>query len=306
MIEEQLKRQNAVFAKTKIISGRFPAVFWLRFIKKNLLVKQPWKFNPASLIFLVPILIVIFYTLSFDVDGDSFETLIIVLVFVTFFCFAIYGATFAMRSRAFVHSPTFHHLARFIVHLKGDVLKEVFHLSLDATPIENDKNEIDPATLGIIPRADTKYKPFQLLRYVLKFRLKDGSSGIASLHQISMRATSTRRRSSGKKKTKMKHKHKFFYQLMLTVPKELYHVISIDTLNEVTMKYSITIKETTTSNIVKIKHKEKIPLIVKKIVEEVEDDTSYYTAMMEYLFDEHIIVPTNANEVSQQIKVYDV
>lgn len=304
-MDKFVEKDGKLFRKTGKIQGKRPARFWLVFIKENLLTDQKKVYSPILLIFLIPItlavltIISLFYSNTFE----DFENLMPAIMISAFACFFIYAVLSTTMKKNFIHSPSFHHLARFIVHIKGDIYKQLISLRIDNSIIEADANYISPKTLGVNPSKGTVYKPYQIERYALKFQFNDGTKGLASLHQISVRVRSTKRRSSGKTKTKVKFKHKLFYQLILTLPKSLYKVTNASVLATKQEPYGIVISEDSENFFVKIKMKQKRSEMFKKISHTVEDDVSYYTKMLKYAIENRVFEPLESNTKSLDNKI---
>ena len=284
MIDQLIKKDVTLFKKTGIISGKRPASYWLLFLKKYTLVKQSLQFNKALLIFIIPLLLIIttIIATSISSNSDDVDFMIPVTIISFFASFVTFIIISSKLKKNFIHSLTFHHLARFIIHIKGDVHRALLSLRLDNSIIEADKNYITPDSLGLRKRAGIVYKPYQMERYALKFQFKDGSKGYLSLHQITIRVSSTRRRSSGKTKTKIKFKHKFFYQLILSLPKSKYKVANESILASKQEVYSSTVSKDDAMYYLKLKYKEKPTLIRTEIEKGFESQTSRYTNMLEF------------------------
>lgn len=293
MINQLVKKDGIQFKKTRKISGKRPASFWLLFLKKYLLVKQPFRFDPFLLIFLIPVILIMAAIYFWAIDNNQeFSDGFFTAAFISFFaCFITYAIVSIKIKKNFIHSPTFHHLARFIIHIKGDVHKELISLRMDNSIIEAKENFVPLEKLGLKNASGLVYKPYEMERYALKFNLNDGSKGFASLHQITVRVRSTKRRSSGKTKTKVKFKHKFFYQLLLTLPKSKYKVMDQAMLTTKQKMYAVAISEDATYFYVKLKFKQKPPFVAKKIIDTVEDDASYFTKMLIYAKGHYLFTP---------------
>jgi len=289
MIKNALKLDSDQFAKTKMIKAKRPSEYWLLFFKKNILVNIPWTFKSYHAFAFIPVVLLVIL-LSIDLDDKS-----IILPFMIFsILFSVIAVTIAkkMSNKAFIPVNVYFDLAKFIVSIKGDVYKNLINIKLNSGPIEAPENLLNPSVLGLKNRTSVKYKPYQIERYFVQFTYKDGSSCVVSLNQISVRVTTTKRRSSGKIKSKMKHKHKFFHQLILKLKASDYTIA--DQVADKT-NYDITVKNEGDYNLVKLKFKEKIAEITSEINYNKRKNESIYTSMVKQLLDEKVIF-SNTNQ----------
>jgi len=279
------------FSKEKSISKSLPAETWLFFIKKNILSANPNKFKPGCLLSIL--IIVIILGLKFT-DVIGYEAMIGSLIFSIIGSIIVLAVVYGFGKSAFVHLPAFHHLARFLIHIKGDLKDNLIDLKMDLASIENDENALDLQSIGLKNTKTTKYTPYQMQRYFGSFNFKDGSFGAVSLSQITVKVRSTKRRSSGKVKTKIKHKHKLYYQLLLRLPIDTYQVVETGDFNDLSPIYSVSIVQKKSYHVVKIKQKEKLPYLVVKMKETSQNHNSYFTKMLKFLLEKKIIIPTSS------------
>ncbi|WP_281986473.1 hypothetical protein [Aquimarina aggregata] len=283
MIRKALQLDGQRFRKTKQFKAKRPSEYWLLFFKKHVLLKERWKFKTFHLLALVPVLLIfLFYTTTSDT-----ETTIVVGFISTFITIAVLTFLAGSSPKAFVPIDEFAELAKFIIYTKGDIYKNIINLRLNAGQIEDTANLLKPEDIGFKNGSGTTYKPYQLERFFTQFVFKEGSSCMVSLYQISLRVSSTKRRSSGKVKTKIKHKHKFFYQLILKLKESDYSIS--DTFS--TDTYDITVKNENGFNLVKVKCKEKVSQIASEVNSANKHGMSIYTKMLKYLVHEQVLVP---------------
>ncbi len=286
MIKKTLKLDGKQFHNTKQFKAKRPSDYWLLFIKQHILTKQPWRLKAFHLFALIPILLFLFF---YSITGLSFA-----MFFVALICMLIvrgilrYGRN---ANAAFVPINIFVELAKFIIFTKGDISKNVIELRLNTGKITTAKNSLNPATIGLQNTSKIKYKPYQMERFYSQFKFKDGSICMLSFHQVLLRVSNTRRRSSGKIKTKIKYKHKLFYQLSLKLKTSDYSIIHSSS----TKHFDINVKSSDKYHLVKVKFKEKITEIPSKINAANKDQISIYTEMLTYLIDKKVIRP-NGNQ----------
>ncbi|MFS4491828.1 hypothetical protein [Maribacter sp. 2308TA10-17] len=295
MFEKALQLDSKLFSKEKRIRAKRPSEYWLVFLKKQALTQQKEGYSWAMLLFLIPILVFIFIIYSIFSDGSNGNTdygnwflgLFVFFIFISVVVLFLHAG----RKRAFVAPNAFDHLAKFIVKIKGDTFKNLIGISLDLSPIENEANSMDLKLLGLKETRQTKFKPYQLERYQANLRLKDDSFCTASLYQISLKTTTTKRRSSGKTKTKSKHKHKFYYILSLKLKASDYQIIEPQEIIGHKGQYEVSHRKENGFLMVKIKFKEKLLALPTKITAKQKKKASIFTEMMEYLFKNKIVVP---------------
>lgn len=281
------------FKKTKKIYLKRPSEYWLLFFKNNVLTKQPKHFQIRYLLFLFPLSVLML--LIFNViDFDYFPSLFISL----FITFAIFGISGNFVKYPFVDTNSFNHLAKFIIDTKGDVHRNLMNIRLNFTPIQKDSNFINPTKIGLRAAKGVVYKPYELERYKAQFLLKNGTTCIVSLYQISLKIKTTKRRSSGKTKTKYKFKHKFLYVLSLKLNSNDYAIGSIDKLNKSYSKYTVIVYTEDGFHYVKIKQKEKAATIALELTHTGKNKNSYFTEMTEFLMERKIIKPIKTPKLS--------
>ena len=282
MIENALLMDGKQFAKNKQIKAKRPSEYWLLFIKRFVFsYKKPW-FRWYHLVLLTPILVV-FVMLSLAIDTNIIFPLVFVSLMLSIIAFTVIKLT---SKQAFVPITAFQELARFIISVKGDIYRNLINLQLNTMPIESTPNALDPSKLGLKPLKGVKYKPFETERFKANFTLNDGSICLVSLNQITLRVTTTKRRSSGKTKTKMKRKHKFFYQLALKLKTSDYHVTAPNDEFEFTNAnpdFDVSVKCHADFCWVKVKSKEKILDVPSKLDTSSQHRDSIYTKMMQHV-----------------------
>ncbi len=282
MLEKALKQDAQRIGKTQKFKAKRPIEYWLLFLKMNVLPysKSSFKFKLKHLAYLVPIILIIALLLL----GYSFDSIVPILFVSVFFMLFIIPILGLFQKQAFVPVDAFQDLAKFIIAVKGDVHRNLINLRLDYSPIENEKNLLDPNKIGIRKRKGTVYKPYKLERYHTQFIMKDGTVCTTTLNQVSVRIKTTKRRSSGKVKTKTKHKHKFFYALTLKLNATNYTVVNdkkaIELSND---KYNIAIATIDASHFVKIKYKTKPSVVSSVLRPQLKHTKSAVTEMMNYL-----------------------
>jgi len=298
MFKKALALDSKLFLKEKRIKAKRPSEYWLEFIKQHVLIEQKEGFSWALLLFVIPIIVLIFIIVAIlggNGDGNDYGNWFIGLFVLSVFTLVIVGVISTLRKRAFVNPNSFDHLAKFIIRIKGDTFKNLMGISLNLSPIEKEANLIPTQQLGLKETRQTKYAPYQLERYQANLRLKDDSFCSASLYQISLKTTTTKRRRSGKTKTKSKHKHKFYYILSLKLSEEKYQVADAKDVLKLEMPYEVTIRTENGFHIVKIKFKEKLLAFPNKITAQQKSKASVYTEMMDYLFDKKLVKAQSNN-----------
>ena len=286
MFKETLLSDGKDFKKNKKIYKNRPSKYWLVFFKKFVLVKQRSPFNFWSLLFLIPLAILML--MLFGTLSDDYVPVLIISLFVTFIIFGI-GSN--CLTYPFVHITSFYHLAKFIIDIKGDVYRDLMSIRLNFGFIESNIHFMDPSKIGLKPSKTTKYKPYELERYKAQFQFKDGTVCNASLHQISLKVITTKRRTSGKMKTKRKYKHKFLYILLLKLKSNDYNIATIDHLNSTGASYSITHSEEDGFHYLKVKFKEKVEKIHQQLIPTKRRSNSNFTKMIEFLKDNNLVTP---------------
>ena len=295
MFEKHLLIDGKSFSKTHQINAKRPTEYWLTFIKRYVLTyKKPW-FYWHYLIFLIPVIAFIIL-IVIEADSDTVFPVLFVTGFVSIFVFIF---AMARANQPFVPINGFLELAKFIISIKGDIYRNRFSLHLNSSVIEKSINLLNPNDIGLAKRHRTVFKPFQLQRFKANFILKDGSICNVALHQITLRVTTTKRRSSGKTKTKMKRKHKLFYLLNLKLKNENYSVYNADPAIMVTDKFEVSLLTENGFHFVKIKSKVKSLQISSKLETRNQHEPSIYTEMMEYLMNNKIVLPINAKKLIQ-------
>lgn len=289
MHEEALKLDGKRVAKTKKIRAKRPTEYWLLFLKTYVLPHSAprFKFKPGCLVFLIPIIALLIF-FSVDADPDTIVPVLFVSVFVSFILFAIIGH---LKKEAFVPVDAFQDFAKFIIAIKGDIHKNLINLRLDYSTIENDKNLLDPYKIGLKKIKGVKYKPYSLERFHAQFILKDGSVCTTALNQISLKVTTTKRRSSGKVKTKSKHKHKLFYALTLKLNAKDYNISTKEQISKISnKKYNVMVNTANGFHFIKIKYKKKTSVISPVLRPQFKHSNSVITEMMAYISKHRIMV----------------
>lgn len=290
MFEKELLIDGKAFSEGQKISAKRPTEYWLTFIKNYVLTYKKSGFHLRYLLFALP-LVVGFILFLFGVDmEDIFPVLIgtfIVCVFVVLFL------SFKAK-QALVPINGYHELAKFIISIKGDIYKNRFDMRINSSVIEEKINLLDPNKLGLAKRARTVYKPFELERFKANFILKDSSVCCLALNQITLRVTTTKRRSSGKTKTKMKRKHKFFHLLTLKLKDADYNIFNAGPAIMITDRFEVVLHTENGFHYVKVKAKVKMSEVPSKLKERVTHKPSLYTEMIEYLLEHKIMTHTTA------------
>ena len=283
------------FKKENYFDAKRPTEFWLLFLKKNILIKHKARVNKNHSFLLIPLTIVCYLLLHFFDDSFPLGGIVPVIFFSVFASVILRVILFFVIKSNFIDLPSFLHLAKFIINLKGDVYKNVMSLRINLKVIENKEHSINPNKLGLKKVRGVRYNPFELERYCAEIPFKDGSYCIISLHQICLKVTTTKRGSSGKTKTKSKYKHKLFYQLQLKLREEEYKIINTNTAS----KFELTISNKDGYYLLKMKHKEKLGIISKELSNRQEMKESIFTEMIQYLYTDGIVNPnktaTNPN-----------
>lgn len=293
MFKKELLLDGKAFSKGKKISAKRPTEYWLDFLKQYVLTyKTPTNYR-SYLIFLIPVFCLgVMIFLHIDID-----TIMIVMFFSVFITVIISIIMQGLKRQAVVPINAYHELAKFIISIKGDIYKNRFDMRINSGVIEEDTNLLDPVKIGIVRRARTKYKPFELERFKANFTLKDGTFCSVSLNQITMRVTTTKRRSSGKTKTKMKRKHKFFHLLTLKLNEADYKVFTPGTNITNTPDFDIVLHTENGFHFIKIKAKIKLTNVASKLSRSAMHSPSLYTNMIDYLWQHKIIEATNSNKL---------
>nr|WP_321226163.1 hypothetical protein [uncultured Psychroserpens sp.] len=295
MFEKELLIDGKAFAKGQKISAKRPTEYWLAFIKRYVLsYKKPW-FHKRYLLFTIPVVILIIMLLS-DADADDIMPIIFVS---SIFCFFIVIFLTAKARQAIVPINAFHELAKFIISIKGDIYKNRFDMRLNSGVIEEDVNLLDPNKIGLAKRHRTVFKPFELERFKANIILKDGSICSLALNQITLRVTTTKRRSSGKTKTKMKRKHKFFHLLTLKLKDVDYQIFNQDNSIMANDRFEIILYTENGFHYVKVKAKVKVSDVPSKLKENTTHKPSLYTEMIQYLLDNKIMTKVATNKLIQ-------
>lgn len=295
MFKKALALDHKLFLKGKRIQAKRPSEYWLVFLKKYVLVhhkeKRSWAFN----LYAIPAIafgLLLYTTIYTDsIDSDDIMVWFMGCLFFTFFMAVIIAMISSHKKLAFVDPNVFAHLAKFIIKIKGDTFENKIGIKLDLSQIEVLENYIEPASLGLKDTNETTYNPYYLERYQANLRLKDGSFCYVSLHQISVKKTTTKRRSSGKVKSKSKHKHKFYYNVSLKLSAVAYHVVPVENSVQFESAYEISIRTENGFHIVKMKFKEKISAIRPKITAKEKNSPSVFLEMIDFLLERKIIAP---------------
>ena len=187
------------------------------------------------------------------------------------------------------------HLVKFIIDLKGDIFRDLMSLKLNVSPIEQSVNLLDPLKIGLKKKRGVRYKPYELERYRASFQLLDGSTCMTALYQISLRVSTTKRRSSGKVKTKFKYKHKFLYVLTLKLKESDYNLLSLTALNSLKNVYNIAVTSEDGYHLIKLKLKEKRITLTTKPKFSTKIKASNFTKMLDYLRENKIFEPIHTN-----------
>ena len=290
MIKKALLMDAKQFAKKKQIRAKRPSEYWLIFIKRNVFTyKEPW-FRLYYLVFLIPVLAIVFILVT-NINNDAILPIAFISSVVSFFIFAFIKVTV---KKPLVPLNVFQALANFIISIKGDVHKNLIGLSINSGALEDDVNTLDTNKIGLKSVSGVKYEAYQMERFKANFTLKDGSVCLVSMHQIVVRVSTTKRRSSGKVKTKMKRKHKFFYQLALKIKTSDYKIIQpkdLLALNENYVSYDITTKDDGAFCWVKIKSKKKLLKVETLLNPAIKHRDSIFTDMMELLIEYKVMEP---------------
>jgi len=292
MFKKALKLDGKQFGKHKRIRAKRPSEYWLVFLKKYVLKKHREGFSWTMLTFLIPFIIVGLagYTVI-QIQPES-PIWLFVIFFGFILMFIVFGARFShMQKRDFVDPNAFDHLAKFIIYIKGDTFKNLIGLDLNIAGIEDKDHAMDLTLLGLKEKYGLRYAAYQMERYRATIRLKDDSFCSASLYQMVLKTTTTKRRSSGKIKTKSKRKHKFYYILSLKLSAAAYEVMNTQSLVGFSDRFEITAREENGFHIVKIKCKEKLFSVEKKITAKQKRRPSIYYDMLDFVFHKKIIVP---------------
>lgn len=295
MIKKALLMDAKQFVKKKQIRAKRPSEYWLLFIKRHVFTYKDSGFHSYYLVFLLPVLVILFIL----VTNSPNETILFAGFISAVFSFLIFAFMKATAKKPFVPLEAFQELAKFIISIKGDVYKNLVGLHMNLSTIEDDANKLDPNKIGLKNESGVKYKPYEIERFKANFTLKDGSICLISMHQIVLRVSTTKRRSSGKTKTKMKRKHKFFYQLTLKLKASDYKVIQpkdLLTFNENYVSYDVTTKDDGAFYWVKIKSKKKLFKFETKLNTTTKHLDSIFTKMMELLVVHKVIEPSLSNK----------
>ncbi|NER16542.1 hypothetical protein [Spongiivirga citrea] len=288
MIATTLRRDVGIINTEGVISSTRPCNYWLIVFKQILSTKRKKNFQLKYLVFLLPIFGLIFLLLTSNYEA------ILPMFIVSIFAIAIAFALLGYFDRyGFLNLESIDNLAKFIIDIKGDVKQNLASITLNLGDLQKSEHEVDPKRLGIKPKAKTKFKAHQLNRIRAKFFLKDNSFVQVSLHQMVVRVTTSKRRSSGKYKTKVKYKHRFYYLLTLRLNANTSQVLSADRLGMLSDKYIITCDTIDGYHYIKIKYKEKLHSLPKKISNQQKTATSYYSDMLTYLYVNNVYTRTN-------------
>ncbi|WP_040281757.1 hypothetical protein [Psychroserpens damuponensis] len=286
MFENALLKDGQFFIKSKKINAKRPSEYWLLFLKRFVLSYKKPRFQTWMVMFFVPLLV---FAVLFVLQIDSELTMVITIisVFLSFFIGLIWKFS---TNIAFVPLEEFHDLARFIISIKGDIYKNMINLRLNTGVIEDKLNLLNPSDIGLQRASGVKYHPYQLERFKAVFHLKDATVCTISLHQITLRVTTTKRRSSGKTKTKMKRKHKYFHALTLKLDASQYEILNQERItNTIDGFYDIRVKTDAGFHYVKVKTKQKLTSISSEIKKHHVHKDSIFTEMMHYLESNSIV-----------------
>lgn len=294
MFEKELLIDGKAFSEGKIISAKRPTEYWLAFFKRYVLSYSKPKFHAWYVVFAIPV--IVFFLLFFS--GIDIE-LVFIISFATVIGCIIIGGIMSMKAKQeLVPVNAYHELAKFIISIKGDIYKNRFDMRLNSSGIEEDSNLLDPNAIGLVKRHRTVYKPYELERFKAHFILKDGSVCSLALKQVSLRVTTTKRRSSGKTKTKMKRKHKFFHLLTLKLKDSDYNLFNAGSSLMSNERFEIVLHTENGFHFVKVKAKEKVSNIPSELRPNTTHKPSLYTEMIEYLLEHKIMTPTTTKTLT--------
>ncbi|SHJ09316.1 hypothetical protein [Aquimarina spongiae] len=290
VFNQLLKKDKKTFKSTKQITASRTSEYWLIFSKNHIFRPSSFiiKLQPKHLVFLIPILVFFISFLSTESINDLSIAPIAVAAFFSFF---LYAALAIFDKHDFVHKDAIHELIKFIIAIKGDIYRNLMKVTLNLNRIENAKFSIPPAELNLSKRKGVTYKPYGMERYKANLRLKDGSICSVSLYQISLKVSTTKRRSSGKIKTKSKYKHKMFYSLSLKLDKNKYRVISQNNVSTDEHTYNIMVKEEQNHFVIKVRDKVKLLHLTDKVSTESKSNESVFTQIMTHLYQKNIVQP---------------
>lgn len=284
------KKDTKNFKRSKQILALRPSEYWLVFFKKNMLPASSFisKIRPRYLFILIPIFLIAFLLFTEDSLEDYMPLIIgsVVVVFILNIALAL------MDKHDFIHKDAIYQCIKFIIAIKGDVYKNLVKASINMNRIEDDKFSISARELQLPMLQGVSYKPYGIERCKANFKLKDSTSCAISLYQLSLKVSTTKRRSSGKVKTKTKYKHKMFYTLSLKLDKAKYQVMSQEELAKYQNRFSISIKDEHAFFIVKVRHKEKLQELNENVTKYGQSEDSIFKMMIDYAYKKNIIKPT--------------
>lgn len=295
MFNTQLKIDGKTFKNTGKISGRRPTRYWLAFLKTYVLTYEAKKNRIGCLAGLVPVVILG----SLYLSGAKEDSYIIGLFFSVFITVIVWGILSHSIKLAHVPIEAYHSLARFIISVKGDLLKDQFSMRLNASSIEKNGTLLNPKAIGLPVVRKTTFKPYQLERYKVSLTFKDGTVCTIALNQIALRIRKIKRSRSGKTKVKIKHKHKFFHVMTLKFNADDYKINAIDDSLLHTDRFDISVVTKAGFHIVKVKAKIKITLLANKLNTKDKHNSSLYTDMLTYINTNAIMIKANNTKLIQ-------
>ena len=316
MFKKQILIDGKVFYKGHKLNAKRPTEYWLTFMKRFVLInKKPtikyWLTSIERFVltnkkqikdflnlrFTKPIILLILLSLILKIFNTFYAHIyvnIVIIILIVFFFKRIKKRLFPKQT--FFPVEAFHDLAKFIISIKGDIHK--FNMRLNCAPIEEKNNRIDPNDIGLKqkPRKKrakhkpkVKYAPYQLERFKANFVFKDGSLCSVSLKQITVRVTSTKRRSSGKMKTKTKYKHKFFHVFTLKLNTKDYKVHNEGLKIMRTDRFDINVRTAHGFGYIEVIAKVKLSSVPSQLELVNEHKQSLYNEMVSYLLTNKVI-----------------
>ena len=290
MFKQTLELDRKVFRKHKRIRAKRSSEYWLVFLKKFVLKKHREGFSWTMLAFLIPFVVAGLGALIVIKIAPDFPAIFLVPFFLMIISFIFLAARIRhIQKRDFVDPNVFDHLAKFIIQIKGDTLKNRIGLRLNIAGIEDDDHAMDLKLLGLKEKRGLRYAAYQMERYQANILFKDNSFCTASLYQMVLKTTTTKRRSSGKTKTKSKRKHKFYYILSLKLNADDYQIISPAEILAYKDPYQLTSRTENGYHIVKVKLKEKMLSVSNKITVKQQNETSIFSDMLAFIFSKRIV-----------------
>ncbi len=292
MFKQALERDGKLFSKHKRFRAKRPSEYWLVFLKKHVLKKHREGFSWTRLVFFIPIIVIVLLVYAIVQTEPDSPGWIFFMFFLTIFMFVVFGARLIhLQKRDYVDPNAFDHLAKFIIDVKGDALKNLIAVDLNIAGIEDKDHAMDLALLGLKEKRGLRYAAYQMERYTANIQFKDHSFCSASLYQMALKTTATKRRRSGKTKTKSKRKHKFYYILSLKLSTVAYDLMDTTSLQDFQRPYAISSRTENGYHIIKIKHKEKMLSVTNKITAKQKRKPAIFSEMLAFIFQKNVIVP---------------